>query len=422
MQLIVLMIDSLRYDTAREYFATTLDSLPFDLQWVEQYFACSLPTVPARTDLWTGRRTFLERSGGGIDRNETTVFHRLSDAGHRTILLTDNHIIVDGLIGGNFQSGFGAWRFVRGHESDAWSYGPPDAELREAIDDRLVRDVGCWEQFRRNARLLKEHGGTARRLEHEFRRALGEVHETSFCIWIDIFLLHEPWFWPGALGALDPAVLFPAYGRVGDRTDLVPLIVQSYQQQARRTLDWVVESLLTISENACPTADILLLSDHGFYLGEHDLIGKPKDEPAFPILARVPCLATARVREHLSTSATAFQPQAVWRMLHCLGGCSGNLGRGVSELVLWGRNGPSVRHVQLMHQFESGVALGRNGAGSFEWSSDSAIRSLGHTDAQHKVTDAVANTCDLSPNESQWLAQFMDIPDGSERRQRERRS
>ena len=88
-------------------------------------YVCSLPCMPARREIHTGRANFLHRSWGPIEPFDDSMPEILKKNGIYTRIITDhNHYVEDG--GATYLPRFSTWELNRGQEGDPWqaSAGP----------------------------------------------------------------------------------------------------------------------------------------------------------------------------------------------------------------------------------------------------------------------------------------------------------
>ena len=107
-------------------------SLTFD-----RHYVGSLPCMPARRDMLTGRLTFLHRSWGPLEPFDNAMPELLNAAGVYSHLITDHaHYWEDG--GATYHNRYNTFEFVRGQEGDPWKamVQPPWERLREKYHPR----------------------------------------------------------------------------------------------------------------------------------------------------------------------------------------------------------------------------------------------------------------------------------------------
>ena len=100
-------------------------TVTFDNAWVG-----SMPCMPARRDLHTGRLSFLHRSWGPIEPFDDSLPEILKRNGVHTHLVTDHyHYFEEG--GATYHTRYSSWEFNRGQEWDPWKGEVKDPELPE---------------------------------------------------------------------------------------------------------------------------------------------------------------------------------------------------------------------------------------------------------------------------------------------------
>ena len=89
-------------------------TVPFDNAYV-----CSMPCMPARRELHTGRPNFLHRCWGPLEPFDDSMPEMLKKAGVYTHLVTDHyHYWEDG--GATYHNRYSTWELFRGQEGDPW--------------------------------------------------------------------------------------------------------------------------------------------------------------------------------------------------------------------------------------------------------------------------------------------------------------
>lgn len=124
MKAIMIMYDSLNRHMLSPYGCEWTDTpnfarlaqhtMTFDNCWVG-----SMPCMPARRELHTGRYNFLHRSWGPLEPFDDSMPQMLKDAGIFTHLVSDHyHYWEDG--GATYHQRYSTWDCVRGQEGDNW--------------------------------------------------------------------------------------------------------------------------------------------------------------------------------------------------------------------------------------------------------------------------------------------------------------
>lgn len=302
MNVIVILNDSLRRDHINTYgvpapwprpghegepFIETpnLDRLAAQSVLFDRCYVASYPTVPNRRDLFTGRWGFIETGWEPLLPGDVLLSQVLSRAGVVTQLYFDT--LPMGGEAYNFMRGFDGWEFVRGQHGDAWVTAPLPITLPAPLH-QLRGDSSRMGRILRNS--------FSRRYERDymapktFSRALDWLEDNykqpNFLLWIDTWDPHEPFDPPeydyrryADPEYAGPAIIYPQYGRSGYLTDAELNDIRArYAGEVTmvdRCLGYLLDKVhaLGLDENTL----IIHTTDHGYLLGEHDLIGKPGD-------------------------------------------------------------------------------------------------------------------------------------------------
>ena len=95
----------------------------------------SMPCMPARRDLQTGRYNFLHRSWGPLEPFDDSMPQLLDNAGVYTHLSTDHyHYFEDG--GMTYHNRYTSWDFERGQEGDPWKGQVADPKIPKSLIER----------------------------------------------------------------------------------------------------------------------------------------------------------------------------------------------------------------------------------------------------------------------------------------------
>ena len=134
----------------------------------------SLPCMPARRDLWTGRIELLHRPWGSLEPWDRPLPGLLRRHGVLTELITDHyHLFERG--GENYHLDFEGWEFIRGHENDPWETAP--AELPPHTDNLSAR---YW----RGPRGILGVGALAAGAVSSTGRAAGLGRRVALILWL----------------------------------------------------------------------------------------------------------------------------------------------------------------------------------------------------------------------------------------------
>lgn len=277
---IFILLDSLNRHFLPAYGNTwvqtpNLDRLARRSVVFNRHYIGSMPCMPARHDLWTGRLEFLWRPWGPVEPGETTVPQRLQGK-VVTQLVTDHyHFFETG--GETYHVDFDGWEFIRGHENDPWITRP---------NPIVIRDTGSEanEQYRRNmARMREEKDFTSPRTFQAAADWIEGNHDQHerFYLCIDEFDPHEPFHSSEPYNSMydpdwdEPMFFWPAYGpNKYSEKDLKHLRAQ-YAGKLTMADAWLGKLLDKLDEHDLWKDTLVILStDHGHFLGEHQWVGK----------------------------------------------------------------------------------------------------------------------------------------------------
>ena len=141
MKLVFALFDSLNRRALSPYGPTTVDTPNFQ-RFAERavtfdtHYVGSLPCMPARRDMHTGRLNFLHRSWGPLEPFDNSFSELLRADGAYTHLVSDHyHYWEDG--GFTYHQRYSSWDFIRGQEWDKWKamVQPPLERFREMYHD-----------------------------------------------------------------------------------------------------------------------------------------------------------------------------------------------------------------------------------------------------------------------------------------------
>jgi arylsulfatase A-like enzyme len=286
---VVVLMDSLNRHLLGAYggteFATpNLDRFAREAVRFTQHYSGSLPCMPARHDLLVGSLDFLWRPWGSIEIWEEPITVLLRRAGVVTKLVTDHpHLFETG--GENYHVDFMAWDYQRGHESDAWRtradpswIGAPSQGRGHTPYDNSRGLFRAEDDFP-GPRVMRE---ASRWLEQE------APTEERFLLFVDEFDPHEPFdtpepyasmydddwshaahlIWPPyTVGAVEQGVISEREGRQ----------IRAQYGGKLTMIDAWFGRLLDALDRTGRRSDtaVIVCTDHGHFLGEKDIWGKP---------------------------------------------------------------------------------------------------------------------------------------------------
>jgi len=300
MNIVLVILDSLRKDHVGAYGndgieTPNLDALAAGSLRFTRAYPESIPTLPARRAIHTGLRTwpfrnwdppegetFMPAGWQHIPEDQTTLSEILLEQGFNTTLFSDTHHLFKASM--NFQRGFRLFDWIRGQERDR--YRPTMRVSQERVDQMVIPGnsesmVDKVRQYLANTQGREdEKDWFAPRvfsMASEFVRAADDGQ--PFFLVVDCFDPHEPWDPPDRyVSRYDgPEPIVPEYsdaGWIGERE--LERMRELYAGEVAMTDRWLGRFLETLdSSDFAQETLLVVLSDHGVALGEHDATGKP---------------------------------------------------------------------------------------------------------------------------------------------------
>jgi arylsulfatase A-like enzyme len=357
---VVVLLDSLNRHLLGAYgsaeFATpNLDRFARDALRFTQHYSGSLPCMPARHDLLVGSLDFLWRPWGSIEIWEEPITVLLRRAGVVTKLVTDHpHLFETG--GENYHVDFTAWDYQRGHESDAWRTRPDPSWIGAPSQGRGHTPYDNSRGWFRSEddfpgpRVMRE---AARWLEQE------APADERFLLFIDEFDPHEPFDTPEPYASMydgdwtEPAhLIWPPYsvgavekGVISERDGRQ--IRAQYGGKLTMIDAWFGRLLDAVDRTgrADDTA-VIVCTDHGHFLGEKDIWGKPGC-PIYEPLGHTPLFVRAPGLEAGTCDALTTNVDIHATLCDLFGVTAQHRTHGRSLLPLLDRTATSVREWAL---------------------------------------------------------------------------
>ena len=284
MKAIMLMFDSLNRRMLSPYGCDWMHTPNF--QRLAERTVCfdnsyigSMPCMPARREIHTGRYNFLHRSWGPLEPFDDSMPELLKEAGIYTHLVTDHyHYWEEG--GCTYHTRYNSWDCSRGQEGDPWKAHLPPFETPETLnEDRGIVDRRDWANRLYMQREEDMPQPRTFAMGAEFLRT--NHAEDNWFLTIETFDPHEPYFASQRFRDMyphdydGPHFDWPGYRRVNQTPEQVQHC--RYENAALHSMcDYYLGQLLDMMDEMNLWEDTLLIvnTDHGFLLGEHEWWGK----------------------------------------------------------------------------------------------------------------------------------------------------
>ena len=252
----------------------------------------SMPCMPARRELHTGRYNFLHRSWGPMEPFDDSMPNLIHVSGLHSHLVSDHyHYWEEG--GCNYHTRYSTWEISRGQEGDPWKGDLRPFEVPEHIGGREGR-WGRQDWINRSFMPSEaQHYQTVTfDLGVEFIRR--NAAQDGWFLQIETFDPHEPFFSHQKYKDLYPhdyrGPLFdwPAYARVSETPEQIQHLRYEYAalvSMCDHSLGRVLD--LMDAHNLWEDTLLIVNTDHGFLLDEHDWWGKIV-QPFYNEVAQIP--------------------------------------------------------------------------------------------------------------------------------------
>ena len=295
MRAIMVMFDSLNRHMLPPYGSDEIDAPNFRrlaerTVTFDNFYAGSMPCMPARRELHTGRYNFLHRSWGPLEPFDDSMPEMLGQHGVHTHLASDHpHYWEDG--GATYHPRYTTWEFFRGQEGDPWkAQVPTGGAAVEGFKNRLHRQDAI------NRGYLRREADHPQTLTFdagiEFLQTNADADR--WFVQIECFDPHEPFFSYDEYKKLyphdydGPEFDWPSYAKVTEPADQVEHARFEYKalvSMCDRSLGRVLDAM---DEHDMWDDTLLIVNtDHGFLLGEHGWWAKSV-QPWFNELVHLP--------------------------------------------------------------------------------------------------------------------------------------
>jgi arylsulfatase A-like enzyme len=316
MRTIFVLFDSLNRLALGAYGGTAVKTPNFDRfaamgVTFDRHYVGSMPCMPARRDMHTGRLNFMHRSWGPMEPYDTSFVRMLGKAGVYSHLITDHlHYFEDG--GHGFHTRFSSYDFVRGQEYDPWvaRVSPSMERIRERFDERHYDHTAKRLQHAVNCERIVEEADFpgARCFASAFDFLDHNRTADDWFLMLECFDPHEPFHAPERFRAEYPTgyngkVLdWPHYERVVESEEEIAEIRANYAALVAMCDDYFGRLLDYLDRNDMwKDTCVVLSTDHGFMLSEHGWWGKCR-MPYYEEISHIPLIV--RHPDHADQAGT----------------------------------------------------------------------------------------------------------------------
>lgn len=234
-------------------------------------YAGSLPCMPARRELHTGRYNFLHRAWGPLEPFDDSMPQLLRENGTYTHLVSDHfHYWEDG--GATYHTRYDSWEICRGSQRDPWQGKVAKTILPESGQPATSAQAHTLlnrQQFQR-----EEDYPIAKTYRQGMDFIRRNHQEDNWFLQIETFAPHEPFLTPPKYKELYPGDLD------GARRDYAAFVSMC---------DYYLGQVCALMDELGMWDDTALIvnTDHGSLLGAHGAWGKRR-QPVYSEIARIP--------------------------------------------------------------------------------------------------------------------------------------
>ena len=313
MNIILVLVDSLNKEALQTYNPQTVCKTP-NLQAFankslvfDKHYIGSLPCMPARREISTGRKEFMWRPWGPLEAFDPKLPKELKALGINTAIVTDHYHYWEEMANGYIEW-FDTAEFIRGHECDNYKLPHPG-------------DVPAWvermSQFRSSQHMRQYYANVRDRQSEEdffpamtFTAASQWLNENAsagpFFLQVESFDVHEPFHVPepyasmytnGIAGNADDYNIWPPYQVYDDldafmaqtSADELAYLKSQYYGKTTMVDKWFGHLTSTMDElNLWDDTLVIFTTDHGHDLGQRQVFGK--QYPHYDSHANIPMM------------------------------------------------------------------------------------------------------------------------------------
>jgi len=304
MKTVFVLFDSLNRGALGCYGGTDIATPNFDRLsrksvTFDQHHVGSLPCMPARRDLHTGRLNFLHRGWGPLEPFDHSFAALLHKSGVYSHLVSDHfHYWGDG--GATYHNRYDTYEFIRGQEGDPWKamVAPPWERLKKKYHAKQFSTQRRHKLSRNiiNRESIQSYKDfpSVRCFDAGLEFLQTNRHADQWLLHLETFDPHEPFHAPAEFrknypsSYRGPTLDWPPYARVQETLAECDELRANYSAIVA-LCDHELGRLLDRfdAENLWADTALIVTTDHGFLLGEHDWWAK-NIMPCFHEVAHIP--------------------------------------------------------------------------------------------------------------------------------------
>lgn len=261
----------------------------------DKYYVGSLPCMPARREMHTGRYNFLHRGWGPLEPFDDSAISMLNAHGIYTHIVTDHdHYWEDG--GATYVQRFSSWEGFRGQESDKWApFLAPETLDIPKMSEHMRQGPMIPVQFANRRRMPEEEQMSGPQTILAGIDFLEKYHEKdNWYLQIECFDPHEPFNVPqrfiDMVGDDYTGDFFdwPSYRMTIETPEECAHLVKLYGALIAMCDEYLGKVIDAFDKyDLWKDTALIVNTDHGFLTGEHDWWGKNR-QPQYDEIAHIP--------------------------------------------------------------------------------------------------------------------------------------
>lgn len=304
MKAIIVFYDSLNrrylpcYNPEADTIAPNFSRLAAHSVQFENSYVGSMPCIPARRELHTGRYNFLHREWGPLEPFDDSMPELLKKAGVYTHLISDHlHYWEDG--GADYHTRYNSWEIIRGQEGDRWIGQVRDPEVPDCVRIPSRQNgtgiASGWRYDWINRQYIREEADFPQTKCFDRGCAFLEQNhdQDNWLLHLETFDPHEPFYAPENYLELYPEDYSGKHydwprGAAEESSGEIHHIRRQYKALVTMC-DHSLGRILDIMDKYNMWDDTMLIvgTDHGFLLAEHQYWGK-NQMPYYNEIANTP--------------------------------------------------------------------------------------------------------------------------------------
>lgn len=259
----------------------------------DHFYAGSLPCMPARRELHTGRYCFLHTSWSPLQPYDDSMIARMRTAGIYTHIATDHfHYWEEG--GSCYLNKFDSFEMIRGQQGDPWIGQVALPKVPPTLSGRTKTQNWRHDWINRSFLDSEDKMPQKKTFDCGLDFIQRNAGEDNWFLQIEAFDPHEPFYTQKAYKALYPDdyhgknMDWPDYGK-NPYDEAVTKHVRYEYAALLSMCDHYLGRLLDVMDEQDMWQDTMLIvnTDHGFMLGEKEWMGK-NVQPMYEEISHIP--------------------------------------------------------------------------------------------------------------------------------------